>query len=497
MSFWNRWVVTGQLVTKSPLHLGTGELENHVAVVYRDHSGRPMAPGTAIKSWVRRAVERVSGASDADRLLGSLDAGGHRVACEDACVNGTVGTLVMASVAIDRHTGTALDKHLFQVEYVPAGTTFDVTISAIDLADTEDEERRLVALLIAALAHASEDPDLTIGAEASSGWGEVSWRLTQISRFTSASLTAWSAMPESTRPCGFGAAQPVDPVIADELQTTATAMRQTFSLPSRLVFELELEVESLLVGDGTSTTGPTQLRGAQGEPLLPSRSVRGVLRAQAERVLRTIVQRDNAACQPASPCSTAVGAVAAGEPRACLVCEVMGSTGWRSPLRVSWPTVMSAGQSAPQTRLAIDRFSHAIPNDERPDVADEQRFSGRTYAVAPVRHPIFGVRLSLDVDRLASIGRWSNTHSEAIGLLAFVLRDLCEGDIEVGGLSGVGFGEVTVRAARITRWPSVAHQPIAMVSWPDPLLDSLPAEGDPLDGFLTRSMEGVASCLGS
>lgn len=198
-----RWRIRGRLTTLAPLHIGSGDTTEHddlvdketkkkneIAAVARDHDGRPIIPGSALKGVLRSwaalddpdhpAINRVFGNFDSSRAgLGEF--------FPTAAVRPTTTQLaafeslpywradhltgVLSHVSIDRKWGVAADKKLFFEEFVPEGVTFEVTIEA-DRLDESD-----IRFLLTTLRHGTEHPadPLQLGSNAADGWGRVEW----------------------------------------------------------------------------------------------------------------------------------------------------------------------------------------------------------------------------------------------------------------------------------------------------------------------------------
>ncbi|GJE68830.1 RAMP superfamily CRISPR-associated protein [Methylorubrum podarium] len=111
-----------------------------VALVARDHAGRPFLPPTALKGALRKAFR--AEAADVSGWFGEIkegDAGQmgrfafyggraepYRAGADLPLWSETEGTYLATGVAIDRDSSTADHRKLFTVEMVPAGSRFEV-----------------------------------------------------------------------------------------------------------------------------------------------------------------------------------------------------------------------------------------------------------------------------------------------------------------------------------------------------------------------------------
>jgi len=204
-------------------------------------------------------------------------------------------------------------------------------------------------------------------------------------------------------------------------------------------------------------TGHAPLRDAAGHVVLPASAFRGVLRSQAEKILRTL-HGSHAACTPAAVCAPVE--TLADVARRCLACQLFGAAGWRSPLAVTdfrTPAPVPEEQLLTQEFLAIDRFTGGG--------AEHLKFNAKA-----LYQPTLTGQLSVDLQALAraGVGRW------ALGLLALTLRDLMEGDIRVGFGAAKGYGAVRAEMA-VTHLPDWHACPVLFTADLQPELWTLPS----------------------
>ena len=166
-TFINRYCFCGKLIALSSFHIGSGETTTHLGLkneenapvkinaVITDAKGRPYIPGSTLRGCLRAwATEQFGNAKLVEGLFGDIEGEGKIEVWNAHCLSDVVEdkttsterlhyfdnkrlTYVAKSIAIDPETGTAEDKKLFHYELVPAGTSFDVTISAQNLGDKE------------------------------------------------------------------------------------------------------------------------------------------------------------------------------------------------------------------------------------------------------------------------------------------------------------------------------------------------------------------------
>lgn len=470
MAFKNRWRIQGTLTTKTPLHVGNGDVTTRtklveestkkpieISAVATDHQGRAYIPATTLKgnlrSWLGQQKvpwERIT------TVFGSEDpsvedaVGGKAEFWHAFSVNipdpppqvpywdATRLTGVVTSVAIDRRTRTASPNKLFHEEFVPPGVKFEITVAGQDL---EPEEIHLLLFALEGFNHA-QNP-VSLGADTGDDQGRFTWELTDIAQISKGDVAAW--LQKQPSPVGYDGL--VSLKAADRKAMRADALTAfCVSSPASLTLSLELRFEGpFLVNDPSRTKKSrrslqtnndipdhTPLRDHQSRLLLPARSVRGAVRSQAEKIIRTL--NPEAACLAVDP-EDACKPLYEYTQRAthlCLACQVFGAPGWRAPLEISDFLLAESSTETPfsQEFLAIDRFTGGG--------ARHLKFE----AVTVYKPTLTGV-MRVDLKR---IDPW------ALGLLALTLRDLIEGDIPLGfGVAkGYGASKAVIRGIYVT-----------------------------------------------
>ncbi|ETX03370.1 RAMP superfamily CRISPR-associated protein [Candidatus Entotheonella palauensis] len=478
MGLKNRWRIDGSLTTRSPLHLGSGDFitrpallaerrENgqlrrepiQIAAVTTDCRQRAYIPGKTLKGVLRAWLDkRGIAAGLVEQVFGSpetaeeLDAFGGKAEFGDAfasvpqampwapyaCAERLTG--VQAAVAIDRQTRTAYAQKLFHKEFVPPGVIFDLTITG---QDVEPEE---LQLLLYALDQFNQSGQcVVIGAETGNGFGRLHWETHRISRLDQdqiKQIDEW--LTRDDEPVGYAGYPALSDAACRTLADKAKAAFQA-DQPASLTLALSIAFNGpFLVNDPSryqskSDPAHSPLRDHLGRVILPASSIRGALRSQAERIVRTFhpaaachaTNRDTA-CQPIDE--------AKARETLCLTCQLFGAPGWRAPVSFS-DFVLSEDRVEVvlhQEFLAIDRFMGGG--------ADQLKFNAQA-----AYQPVLTGHLSLDLKRLDA---W------ALGLLALVIRDLMEGDIALGFGAAKGYGACRatltgLKTAGLEQWPAL------------------------------------------
>lgn len=471
----SRWWIRGILKTVEPLHIGSGEsaevpgLETHETgskeepqnraikanLVAKDSDGRAYIPGSALKGCLRSFYAgRLPAKKDSlDKLFGSADAAGPdsvgaKLVFHDACFRGTAPeiklpwnsrslTAIATGVSIDRHTGTAADHKLFNVEYVPPGVEFRVEISGNDLDPDE------VALLLGLLKTASH-AGLRVGAGAPDSYGKVKWVEDPVRHVPEVKSVSSKQINEWLNSNGWTSGGGVRPGTCDvkPIRNFATEIKispETLSVSSASVVELRLRLEfdgGFLVNsphdadrtaDSETPFNHIPIKDASGKIILPASAFRGPLRSQAEKIVRTI---GHYACDGGSgkDCAVKNGLDDSDQ---CLVCRLFGSPGWKSPIQISNFVPTTKVVQKKQEFLAVDRFTGGSA-------------AGKKFNAMRAIGPTFEGTVRIDVERLMATGAGQS----ATGLMALTMRDLLEGDITFGFGAAKGYG--AVRHAEVT-----------------------------------------------
>ena len=458
-----RWVVCGRLTADGPLHLG-GQGETTVdAPILRDRvDGLPLLTGASLAGALRShladviAGYRRSEPPDVAALFGGArgDDDGEQ---SPLIVFDSLGRLpagkrpeIRDGVAIDPATGTAEEHKKFDVEVLPAGTSFDVRFDL--LVPDGAEESCLLGLLLATLG-GLEAGEVRLGARTSRGYGRCragGWFARRFDLAARAGWTAWLATDpgdpldtmgeaEGAKAGGQGLRQAVEAAWPGAAGATSVAdQRRRF----RAVLDLEWPRGGLLVrspGTDPGDADATQLHSA-GDPVLPGTSLAGALRARALRIARTVLGdrgdervealfgpllRGRDGGQDAAPDAAPSGA---------------------DELSASRLTVSEGrldGELLQGVRIRIDRFTGGVVDGALFD--EEPLYGGKGSVTVEIREPVPG----------------------DAGLLLLLVKDLLTGDLPVGGTGSVGRG-VTAGAAKLAwldgaeatrslRWEPTAH----------------------------------------
>ncbi|MCK6401066.1 MAG: RAMP superfamily CRISPR-associated protein [Sphaerotilus natans subsp. sulfidivorans] len=451
------WRLTGTFTLLTPLHIGTGrdaeirldeermgsdketraqDESRYVATVVRDHLDRPCIPASSFKGALAALARCVDGidAAQHERLFGAVKgdkttSGGVEFTylyAQPDTLPQTSGlpqfgrpdhphVAHLAHVSRNRDTGAAEAQRLFLSQVVPPGVVFGFDCTARGLS------REDMGVLLGLLALAGDAREgLRLGAGKAADQGRVSWHQGDVWCLDADKLAALWASDDG------------------RMWTDRTRVRDLKTIHQTVASGNWLRLDGLvldfyspfLVYERTGEKGTGKPNGKPrtnhaGCAVLPSTSLHGALRAQAERILRTIGRETPAGYEVPG----VQGLDDAGR-TLDLASVLFGAPGWRSLLRCSDFVDDGTSQDITHHMLAIDRLTGGGK--------DSAKFS------ITVRDcPTLNGSLAVDLKRLEAIeAKRPGVTAQVLGLLAHVLRDLDEGDIPLGYGASKGYGQL-------------------------------------------------------
>jgi CRISPR/Cas system CSM-associated protein Csm3 (group 7 of RAMP superfamily) len=478
MSFQTRWCITGTLTTVTPLHIGSGTTNNEheklrvedeegergvdVTAVALDAQDQPYIPGSTLKGNLRAWLQTRTKCShllnnvfgNGDEEKGVESQGGKaefwNVLIKEPLKNPEhppsywhekqqVG--VEVGVTIDRITRTAREQRLFYHEIVPPNVCFEIRITGKGLCEDE------IALLLAGLNGFNDKQQrISLGSGNSGNKGLMDWNLEEIKRLDEKAAQNWIAEGASGMwDSALKKIEHVKPLLdKSNILIYAQSNQPTLKLHFQLTFDSPFLVNDPALFVQGETPNHQPRHDHQGKAILPSRSLRGAIRSQAERIIRTIDETKNknlacliddveSACKPIEKYEEL-------EKKLCLACQLFGATGWQSPIKISDFTLVKANNDKfEQEFVAIDRFTGGG--------AEHLKFNAKS-----VYKPTFEGNWTVDLQRIKPWG---------LGLLALVIRDLIEGDVTFGygAAKGYGYCHAKLQAGSINTLPNGEDYP--------------------------------------
>ncbi|MFT3945070.1 MAG: RAMP superfamily CRISPR-associated protein [Ancrocorticia sp.] len=470
-----RFVLQGSLTAVTPLSIGS-DAHGPVADIacFRDGLGRLTIPGTSLAGVLRRTVEDdLWGKGDGDRTNDEAEV--SRFFVEDCFLEDSLEHTsgspsdsdlidVRDGVTIDRNTGAAAEHMLHTRETIAAGTIFacQITLDVVHSPEGEAGNETTAAALMAQLV-ARMKSGFALGGSTTRGLGEV--------QLNDDAEVRWVCLSNRD---SFLQSLLSGPTTYDLSTVKVPSDRNlTVSIPWRQLSPL---LVSVAMSGGVDARPRTVRRDGKTYLTVPGSSIKGVLRSRAEKIMRSLAQEDS----PDSPLESFQNAPS-------LVAELFGrgpdrngKGGRRGAVRCldvvavepikDWNNLLEAlKQRKPDERIKAAKKvkgsdwllvdDHVAISRWTGGASDGKLFAQvsvwpRTTPSSPpdvtvaeyeVWEPI---RLKVDLARLDSKAE------AAIMLLAFVLRDLCEGWISVGYGTTRGYGEIEADPSRVSlNWP--------------------------------------------
>lgn len=452
--------VSGTLVAQAPLSVGGmgGDVDVDLSLA-RDGQGRLYVPGTSLAGPLRDWVERHVSESLAKDVFGFQERDKGRASAvfvEDAVVEGASDddVEVRDGVGIDRKWGTAAEHIKYDRAVLPKGTKIPLRMT-VELLEKDPERgrgRKAIGLLLRAL----EAGEVGLGAARTRGLGRVKIETIDIRE------EDWiGGILEILREGGKKIG------IADLLKSSP-------ELNAKPPAGLEVEIRWKAAGpvmvkaerDGIAVDFLPLVSGRGGGKLalvVPGSSIKGALRAQAERIVRTVLGRDAGEGfldqvqvplvehlfgsarprrneQEEDQKESQKGTVRNPPGRGALfVDDCYGSNGFS---RGCWGTVELA-RTERDLREALDAAGlretqqafHVAVDRWTGGAADGFLYSG----LEPLNHPWEPIRMRLDLAFLPE-----ELRSPSAALLLLLLRDMAEGRIPIGFGSNRGMGSIEV-----------------------------------------------------
>lgn len=408
-----RYMITGRLKLLRPTSLSNGDVEGLTDIALRRDAvtNQPVLPGTSLAGALRNYLCQRVGIrgeltrSMVDQLFGFNDQ--HKgeshhswLFIEDA-YGKEAGIEIRDGVVIDPVTRTAADKKKFDMEFLAAGTTFDLRFEFWEPDRNSLELRQLLALALSGL----QKGDIALGGRKRRGFGECEvedWQVYRYSMSDMADIVRWLEMDETAPASG-------DTLSAMLLLPNLPPLNQPRQC--RLQAHFAIDGSMLIHSAASDPKGADQLhlRNANGTPIISGSSLAGVLRAQARRIVQLL--------QPQAQALMFVNDLFGQEMKEDENVEPRASRIWVREMPIK-KLNGSRVDDRVQSRVKIDRFT------------------GGSYPTALfAQQPVFQGEVTVDLTI-------QQPRTADVGLLLLLLKDLWTGDLAVGGESSVGRGRL-------------------------------------------------------
>ncbi len=421
----------GTLEFRTPYHIASsqGNVETDAGLL-RNSNDIIYIPGTSIAGALRSRAQEICGDVDLiNAIFGyqdSQEGKKSRIYVEDTYLNTYVSTTIKDGVAIDRKLGSARDKAKYDLEISPANLSFPLQIK-LEMREGDGEEMRK---LVIALLKDFRDGKIRLGGGKSRGLGSCSFDF------------KWYQL-------NF---QDQDKVAKYLINKDITKLHnkdlEDYSIETEsaeLVCEIEMEaidspflIKSGQEGDDYDAVFTTVQKNGSETEYIPGSSIKGVIRAHAEKILRTIggnacdISDSNCNCN--KDISDKLPDNATLEDRSkiilensCSICKLFGNSYLASRIQFDDAFFEEAPAKKPFDHVAIDRFTGGA-------------MEGKLFSELPVVEGKFKIRFVVK----------NPTPFDKI-LIAFILRDLMEGfpPVRFGYGKSKGHGELKFVSASI------------------------------------------------
>jgi len=469
-----RLILSGTLVARTPLHVGgLGEDVDTDLPLARNGAGQLYAPGTSIAGALRQWCEQSFGEALVRTIWGfQKDDRGEasHVYLEDSVVEhpDNVAVEIRDGVGIDRDTGAAAEHIKYDRAVLPRGTRLPLRLT-VELGMTGDRQGAIA--MFAALRDALAAGDVRLGAAKTRGLGRVELE-------PGATLSEQVVNSREGILAALKSPDRGDPIPQKVPSPARPSPRLVFTLDWRPVGPLMVKAGF----DGIAVDMLPLMSRVDGELalVLPGSSSKGALRSQAERIVRTLLDRtttyeadpkkkflfdvdlplinelfglrglsasDRRARTPAGTNGPipGLGALAIDD---CYATQRMTAAAWQK--------VFSAENDA-QVSTAL-REANAAAWQEAYHVAVDRWTGGAAESFLYTVLEPHGVaweplRLTIDLDRL------TETHQlPSVVLVLLLLRDLGRGRLPLGFATHRGMGAVALTEVAVAR--KVARGPL-------------------------------------
>ncbi len=478
----SRWQISGTLITTSPISVGGMGSDARVDLALAiDGQGNYYVPGTslagALRSWMSRNYDNDSSDNKyknqiTDRLFGyqpaKAEQGGHAsfVTIADISISQTdLFFEIRDGVGIDRETGTASDRFKYNRAVLPKGTNLPLKILIERDKELKDEDWQLYQTAIAHMLHSLKTGKIPIGAAKTRGLGRVKLSEEDFAIATHHLQTRQGVLAALGYPFNGIASNSMHPFSFDD-QT------KTYAQSAHLEIKINWHpVEPVMVkaeGEGIAVN-MLPLTSASGNALtfvLPGSSIKGSLRSQAERIVRTVLglglRASNDVKQEyptqidvpligelfgkAAKIDKAIddgkqqGRIGALSVIDCYANLAISPQAWasiesaatESQLRNSLGAVVGLSNTKQAMHVAIDRWTGGA--------ADQMLYS----TLEPIGFEWEPILLELDLSSK------SIPNYDAIALVLLVLRDMMLSKIPLGYATNRGMGAIAVDSIKIT-----------------------------------------------
>ena len=410
----SRIVLTGKLVVKSPIRIGDGSGEENQnndkdIWVQKNKEGYPFIPGTSMCGVLRCFVEDTMDKKKANLIFGGSgkDDSQSLIQIFDTVLPGAK-VVYRDGVAINHYTGVAIDKKKYDYEVVDKGEgsfRLEAVIRQTNAGYKSTIREAIIRIKDKLTA------GIQVGAMTSKGLGLV--KLTEASlgcynlAENEADVRAWFMRPKVT---GSDASDRM----TDKLETNSSChpfFAGDFELRSTMIIRTE---NPNLFDHDNKHIDKVFLKNSDGKYVVPGASIKGVLRHQARYILDKLWPNKNEAVES-------------------FINNFMGYSDEddndkkiKSRFCVAESVLTDAVKEKVITRNRIDRITGGV-------------IDSSLFTTVPVYQAKKGKK-ALHIEFYIKPENGKKSDDAEIGLALLLFRDLWQGQIALGGETGVGRG---------------------------------------------------------
>jgi CRISPR/Cas system CSM-associated protein Csm3 (group 7 of RAMP superfamily) len=452
-------LLRGIIELAKPALIGSGKSEQTEMDVILDSEGKPFIPATSLVGVLKHRIEEMydsKGKKDNINefwgFAGKEDGRGSALACSDlTCISGDYKINTRDGIAIDTLTGMVQPGAKYDYQVVEPGAKFQLEMEVLIKSNHDSS---FFTEMFAAIIHALVSESIHIGAKSNNGLGKIKlidYKTYQVNFSEKEHIKKWFAYLDG---------RDVSHLPSIELPASFNVKRGDGYMSIEAEFKL---LSSFIVRSYTEDPGAPDSVNIQsgGHYILPGSSMKGAIRARAERILNTLNK-------PPEILEKLFGNV-----------EKNNGKKLRGKVRIQETdiekveiddSVTDSYKAELQTRIKIDRFTGGTMEgalfDSMPLFRDKNNRKS------------FKIKLEVN-----------NCEKHEAGLLLLILKDLWTGDLAVGGEKSIGRGVLHGCRADINLFGEAITMEEDAAKLPSPGKERLQEAVDALVTYVKRRKE--------
>lgn len=443
-----KYKVTGTLVALSPIHVGgldaAADVDLTLAV---NGQGQYYIPGTslagALRGWLQHetpAIKHLWGFQERDKATRGNRGHASHVIVEDAPISHGIAE-VRDGVGLDRYTGSAAETIKFNRAVLPKGTRIP-----LELTFEQTKAMPAARVLFADTLHGLQQGIIRLGAAKTRGLGKV--QLTDL-KLVEQDLTSFDGMLATLS--GQGTEITLTDLVPEDHQ---------YHLPQQLEIMLHWQpVGPVMVkaeADGIAVDLLPLVSTLADESdsalsfVLPGSSIKGALRTQAERIIRTLLGQETNLDQPFLKQLTGVPLVSELFGEGAKYQGAMGIDDCYAKLTITPQQWIDIATAKDEKALQIALEAADLANLQQAFHVGIDRWTGGAaenylYSTLELMNVTWEpICLRVDLSRL--VANAEENAEEAMALLLLVLRDMAQARIPLGYGTNRGMGAIQVQS---------------------------------------------------